>query len=93
MMKLNSFQFTRVLNTLLIVLLFTLFQGGHAFAQEPVAPSTGAYYTGNYPNLLLKAGYSQEEIDAKIDQTFRELFEGPNRIYLKLAIRWLMFPI
>ncbi len=46
---------------------------------------TGAYYTGNYPNLLLEAGYSQQEIDAKLSKAYYDLFEGPNRVYFEVG--------
>lgn len=56
------------------------------FAQSPISTGNeGAYYTGNYPNLFLKAGYSQKEIDAKIEKAYSDLFEGPNRIYFEVG--------
>ncbi|MCK3684703.1 glycosyl hydrolase family 8 [Maribellus sp. YY47] len=45
----------------------------------------GAYYTGTYPNVLLEAGYSQSEIDAKLQKAYIDLFEGPNRIYFEVG--------
>lgn len=45
----------------------------------------GAYYTGNYPNLFLKAGYSQAEIDARIEQVYNSLFSGPDRVYFEVG--------
>jgi len=45
----------------------------------------GAYYSGEYPNILLEAGYKQDEIDRKIQNTFTELFEGPNKIYFEVG--------
>lgn len=36
----------------------------------------GAYYTGEYRNLFKKAGYSDEEIQAKIKKCFNTVFYG-----------------
>jgi oligosaccharide reducing-end xylanase len=43
------------------------------------------YYTGIYPNLFKQAGYSQADIDAKVDKAYHELFEGPNKIYFEVG--------
>jgi oligosaccharide reducing-end xylanase len=48
--------------------------------QQPTAeaPSraSGAFATKQYRNLFLEAGHSQEEISAKIDAAFQQLFHG-----------------
>lgn len=54
-------------------------------AQTKMNTTNGSYYTGEYPNLLLKAGYSQVEIDARIEQVYNDLFTGPNRIYFEVG--------
>ena len=36
----------------------------------------GAYYTGEYRNLFKEAGYSDEEIQAKIKKCFNTVFYG-----------------
>ena len=43
----------------------------------------GAFYTGKYRNVFLEFGYSEEEIEKKIAQTFEQLFFGDDntRIY------------
>ena len=43
------------------------------------------YHTGNYRNLFLEAGYSQAEIDKKVEKAYTDLFEGPNRIYFEVG--------
>ncbi|KAF9134852.1 Reducing-end xylose-releasing exo-oligoxylanase Rex8A [Mortierella sp. GBA39] len=47
----------------------------------------GAFYTGQYRNVFLEAGYSQEEIDARLDQAWNDLFDGAPevRIYFPLG--------
>lgn len=43
----------------------------------------GSFYTKEYRNVFLELGYSQEEIDARVDQTFQTMFYGSDeeRIY------------
>lgn len=54
-------------------------------AQNSQDEQKGTYYTGNYRNLFLEAGYSQAEIDAKVNQVYHDLFEGPDRIYFEVG--------
>ena len=46
---------------------------------------SAAFYTGKYRNVFAEAGYSKKEIDQKVDQVFRDLFEGPNKIYFEVG--------
>lgn len=43
----------------------------------------GAFYTGKYRNLLEEYGYSNEEIQERLERTWRDMFEGDQetRIY------------
>lgn len=43
----------------------------------------GAYYTGTYRNLLAEYGYGEEAIQRRLDETWKQLFEGDEetRIY------------
>lgn len=43
----------------------------------------GAFYSGTYRNVLLENGYSQEETDRRVEETFQTMFYGPEeeRIY------------
>jgi oligosaccharide reducing-end xylanase len=45
----------------------------------------GAWETGKYRNLFLDAGYKQEDIDAKLNKAYHDLFEGPNRVYFEVG--------
>ncbi|OXL82070.1 xylanase [Paenibacillus sp. SSG-1] len=47
----------------------------------------GAFYTGQYRNVFLEAGYSPEEIDARLEQAWNDLFDGAPevRIYFPLG--------
>lgn len=40
------------------------------------APTTGAYTSGTYRNLFAEQGHSQQEINARIQATFQQLFHG-----------------
>lgn len=84
-MKFNYLKYSQLARRALLILLINLFFFTVGSAQLIPAPESGAYYTGNYPNLLLKAGYSKAEIDTKIDATFRQLFEGPDRVYFEVG--------
>ena len=44
-----------------------------------------SFHTGNYRNLFLEAGYNKAQIDAKVENAYRDLFEGPNRIYFEVG--------
>ncbi|WP_417887556.1 hypothetical protein [Zunongwangia sp.] len=44
----------------------------------------GASETGEYRNLILEAGYSQANIDAKLEKAYYDFFEGPNRVYFEV---------
>lgn len=43
-----------------------------------------AINSGRYRNLLNGAGYSQADINLKLNQTYYDLFEGPGRIYFEV---------
>jgi oligosaccharide reducing-end xylanase len=45
----------------------------------------GAANTGKYRNVFKEAGYSQADIDAKLANTYHEVFEGPNRVYFEVG--------
>lgn len=40
---------------------------------------------GQTRNLLLEAGYTQEQIDAKVNEAFYKVFEGPNKVYFEVG--------
>ncbi|MCR5455488.1 MAG: glycoside hydrolase [Bacteroidales bacterium] len=54
--------------------------------QQTLTPwEKGAFETGEYRNVFREAGYSQQEIDAKVDGIFDEVFFGKNRIYFEVG--------
>jgi oligosaccharide reducing-end xylanase len=51
-------------------------------ADDALTPWTkGARETGRYRNLLKEAGYSDAQIQAKIDEIWYTIYEGPDRAY------------
>lgn len=50
---------------------------------EEMIDHKGAYYTGQYRNLFQESGYSEQDIQAKLDDTWNQLFNGDEhtRIY------------
>jgi len=64
--------------------LLLLLPAANLFGQQQ-AKKQGAYYTGKYRNLFSEAGYTQKDIDAKIEKAYTDLFEGPNRIYFEVG--------
>lgn len=45
----------------------------------------GAFETRQYRNVLAEVGYTQEEIDKKLNGIFYNLFEGPEKIYFEVG--------
>ncbi len=45
----------------------------------------GGFETGKYRNLFAELGYSQKQIDAKLQELYDALFTGPNRIYFEVG--------
>lgn len=43
---------------------------------EPVLPTEGAFYTDDYRNLFLEAGYTQEQVDQRLEDLWHTYFEG-----------------
>lgn len=59
---------------------------GYLFGQkEDRKGEKAAFYTGEYQNLFLEAGYTQTEIDWKIAKAYYDLFEGSGRIYFEVG--------
>ena len=58
-----------------------------ALGQQPhkVAAKKAAAQTGVSRNMFRELGYSQAAIDQKVDKAYRDLFEGPNRIYFEVG--------
>lgn len=54
-------------------------------SDEPLQPWTeGGLTTHQYRNLFAELGYTEEQIDAKLNELFDALFVGPDRIYFEL---------
>jgi oligosaccharide reducing-end xylanase len=67
--------------TAIFFLMMLFFLQGSLAAQNQ---SEGAFYTGEYPNLLLEWGLTEDEIQERIDATWEQLFYGSDetqRVY------------
>ena len=54
-------------------------------SDEPLKPwEKGGFETHKYRNLFAELGYTQKQIDAKLEELFDALFTGPDRIYFEL---------
>ena len=47
--------------------------------------TAGAFQTGRYRNLFAEMGYSQAEIDARLDSIYNGLFTGPDKVYFEVG--------
>nr|WP_319398960.1 glycosyl hydrolase family 8 [uncultured Carboxylicivirga sp.] len=56
-----------------------------SFSLMQISLSAQNHSSGSYRNLFLEAGYSQDEIDKKIEKAYFDLFEGPDRIYFEVG--------
>lgn len=47
--------------------------------------SVGQVHSAKSRNLFKEVGYSQAEIDSKVEKAYKDLFEGPDRIYFEVG--------
>ena len=47
--------------------------------------TTGAWETGQYRNVFRDAGYSESDINAKLEKAYHDVFEGPDRVYFEVG--------
>ena len=55
---------------------------------SPVLPARGAFYTDEYRNLFLEAGYTQAQVDQRLADLWRTYFEGDvnnERLYYEVG--------
>jgi beta-xylosidase/endo-1,4-beta-D-glucanase Y len=45
----------------------------------------GAFETGQYRNLFVEAGYSEEATEARLAELFHQVFEGDDRVYFEVG--------
>ncbi len=45
----------------------------------------GAFETGQYRNIFVEMGYSQADVDAKVQEVFNNVFHGPNKVYFEVG--------
>jgi oligosaccharide reducing-end xylanase len=64
-----------------LIICFSSFSFSNVNGQK----ATGTFYTNVYPNTFKLAGYSEADINAKVDKAYHDLFEGPNKIYFEVG--------
>src|SRR4030042_4996865 len=77
---------TRIMKKVNLLCLIICISILHCACGQKNDNSKGAFYTGKYRNLFLENGHSPEEISAKIEGAFRQLFHGDSAtqaIYFK----------
>lgn len=52
---------------------------------DAVPWSAGAFETHKYRNFFAEMGYSQVEIDAKLEEVFNDVFYGANKVYFEVG--------
>lgn len=52
---------------------------------DAVPWSAGAFETRKYRNFFAEMGYSQVEIDAKLEEVFNDVFYGVNKVYFEVG--------
>jgi oligosaccharide reducing-end xylanase len=70
---------------LFAMILFIANESVIAQKQKKNKRSEAAFYSGLYRNVFREAGYSQKDIDAKVDKAFHDIFEGPQKIYFEVG--------
>ncbi|MBC7846699.1 MAG: glycoside hydrolase [Flavobacterium sp.] len=76
--KPNCFRITRI-----VVLTFALIVPVLAISQNKQKTEKSEFKKSQYRNLFKGVGYSQKEIDKKLDKAYYDVFEGPNRVYFQ----------
>jgi oligosaccharide reducing-end xylanase len=75
------------MNWILTVLaVFFLLPAANVFGQKKnkAGNNKAAFYSGKYRNLFAEAGYSQNDIDKKIEKAYYDVFDGPHHIYFEV---------
>ena len=57
-----------------------------ASAQPTLKPcKKGGFETGQYRNVFAEMGYPQAEINARLEQVYKDVFCGPNKVYFEVG--------
>jgi len=79
------------LKKLTLLLILSMFLSGHSpIRGQNIKPTkkrskTEIYHTGAYRNIFLEAGYSQSDIDKKVEKAYYVIFEGPTKVYFEVG--------
>lgn len=80
---------TRHIPVCLLTCLFSVLPGfiftAIAQADKYRSGTVSAYTAGTYKNQFKAAGYSRKAISSKLEKAYKDLFEGPGRIYFEVG--------
>ena len=54
-------------------------------AQTYTPWTKGAFETGQYRNVFVEMGYQPDEVQAKLQEVFDDVFRGPNKVYFEVG--------
>lgn len=69
----------------LIIMFFSSIHCTGKNVMEHSSWNKGAFETQAYRNIFSELGYTQNEIDKRLNQIFDDLFYGPNKIYFEVG--------
>ncbi len=56
-----------------------------AFSQSYKPWTQGAFDTRKYRNLFVEMGYSAQDVDARVQEVFNDVFYGANKVYFEVG--------
>src|SRR5664279_1813239 len=59
--------------------------------KKNISKKGSAFQSRKYRNVFAEAGYNQSAIDEKVDKVYKDLFEGPQRIYFEVGDSCLLY--
>ena len=75
----------KILLSLLGIALLPAFVMGQNAKTKKKGTQKPAFESGIYRNVFREAGYSQADIDKKVEKAYYDAFEGPNRVYFTVG--------
>lgn len=68
-----------------ILVLVLMCMAASAFSQSYKPWTQGAFDTMKYRNLFVEMGYSAQDVDAKVQEVFHDVFYGANKVYFEVG--------
>lgn len=74
-----------IIRSLFIACVFPLCGMAQNNSSKGKAATQKVFKNASYRNLFKEAGYKQADIDKKVEKAYKDLFEGPDRIYFEVG--------